>query len=304
MIRKRRVSKMAQGDGKCPHKYSWWRYGKRRCNRHQCHGDEDCVAKQDVVVAIDGSGSMTEKGFEVLRTFAAQVVGRFRGEVQEQDPNGWLSYHGEPMEGEEAPPEPEIVPVPASKVGLVQFGQGELLEGEDGTMTVSAAAIKEGLTTDINKIVEGINALKWERGFTNMAQAFQAADTMFQNGGRNHAQSVLIVFTDGKPSFKFQTRAAVKRLRREGVKVMIVAVKSFLKPKEKQMLQRWVSKPSLTNFMHIEGLKKLAMNMPQYVTEVVIHGCPKTVSKVAEDMAQEALDRQNELANLKGEQQE
>jgi hypothetical protein len=132
-----------------------------------------------------------------------------------------------------------------------------------------------------------------------MAQAFQAADTMFQNGGRKNAQSVLMVFTDGKPSFKFQTFSAVKRLRREGVKVMIIAVKSFLKPKEKEMLRSWVSKPSATNFMHIVGLKELAMNMPSYTTDVVIHGCPKTVSKTAEDEAQEALDRQNELENLK-----
>jgi len=307
MIRKRHVRKPAKGNGKCPHEYSKWRYGKRRCNRHPCHGDEDCVAKQDVVVAIDGSGSMTQVGFDVLKMFAAKVVGRFRGTVEEQDPNGWLTFHGEPFDeagGEEPAPEPEIVPVPASQVGLVQFGQGELLEGEDGRMTVSPAVIKEvngikGMTTEIEKVVEAINGLEWMRGFTNMAQAFQAADTMYQNGGRKNAQSVLMVFTDGKPSFKFQTFASVKRLRREGVKVMIIAVKSFLKPKEKDMLRSWVSKPSATNFMHIEGLKELSMNMPEYVTSTVIHGCPKTVSVTAEQAAQEALDHQNELANLK-----
>jgi len=56
----RRVRIPIRGNGKCPKPSSRIRYGIKKCNTHGCKGDEVCVAKQDLVLAIDASGSLRE----------------------------------------------------------------------------------------------------------------------------------------------------------------------------------------------------------------------------------------------------
>merc|ERR1719428_2354023 len=62
--RARRVIIPIRGNGKCPKVKSRIRYGLKKCNTHSCTGDEVCVAKQDLILSIDGSGSLREKGFK------------------------------------------------------------------------------------------------------------------------------------------------------------------------------------------------------------------------------------------------
>ena len=47
---------------------------------HKCVGDELCIAKQDLILAVDGSGSLTEDGFGILRDFAFQLIGKYQTE--------------------------------------------------------------------------------------------------------------------------------------------------------------------------------------------------------------------------------
>jgi len=84
---------------------SKYRRRVKRCNTHKCRGDEICTAKQDLVIAVDGSGSLTETGFKTLKDFSAKLVDRYMG-----------MYYG----------------VEAVKVGVVQFGNGEILK--DGSI--------------------------------------------------------------------------------------------------------------------------------------------------------------------------
>ena len=58
-----------------------------------------CVAKQNLVLAIDGSGSLRASGFEILKGVSASFIERYKGK-----------YYGyEDM-----------------KIGVVQFGSGEI----------------------------------------------------------------------------------------------------------------------------------------------------------------------------------
>ena len=63
-----------------------------------------------------------------------------------------------------------------------------------------------------------------KKGFTNMAQAFALAETMYTAAGRKCAQSALLVITDGKPSFQFQTNELVQQLDDKGVQRFFVVV--------------------------------------------------------------------------------
>ena len=60
------------------------------------------------------------------------------------------------------------------------------------------------LTSVMDEVHMEILELKWQRGFTNMAQAFSLADVMLQSG-RKEAQSAGMVLNDGKLPFRYQT---------------------------------------------------------------------------------------------------
>merc|ERR1719409_1303154 len=163
----RRVTRPIRGNGKCPKPTSRIRYGMKKCNTHGCKGDEVCVAKQDLVLAIDASGSLREDGFKIIKDFAAGLIDKYMGK-----------YYGyEDM-----------------RIGVAQFGNGEIMD--DGT--VSDALHIQKLTSDMAKVKSSIEGLAYKKGFTNMAQAFTMAEKMFLLGGRKRAMSAVLTLTDGK----------------------------------------------------------------------------------------------------------
>merc|ERR1712070_1056054 len=124
-----------------------------QCNIHPCHGDEECYALQDLVLAIDGSGSITADNFEVLKEYVQKLLKRYKGEVSNQI---------------------------LMKVGIVQFGNGEIME--DGT--ISAALKLSPLTENMADLETVVADMAFLKGFTNMAQAFAIAETMYTEAGR------------------------------------------------------------------------------------------------------------------------
>merc|ERR1719443_2662539 len=144
----RRVIIPIRGNGMCPKRSSNKRHGIRKCNTHECNGDEVCIAKQDLVLAIDGSGSLRQDGFKILKDFAAGLIDKYKGH-----------YYGyEDM-----------------RIGVAQFGNGEILD--DGT--VSDALLIQPLENDMEKVKIALEGLEYKKGFTNMAQAFTLAEKMF-----------------------------------------------------------------------------------------------------------------------------
>jgi Mg-chelatase subunit ChlD len=148
--------------GKCPTADHADRLEEQECNTQECVGDEICVAMQDLVIAVDSSGSLRESGFETVKKFVANFTGRYQAE-----------YFG----------------AEAMRVGVILFGQGSVQE--DGTIT--PAEMVSELTDDIPSLKEKIEALKWQKGITNMAQAFTLADRMLREKGRGEAQSAVMV---------------------------------------------------------------------------------------------------------------
>merc|ERR550514_2705063 len=88
---------------------------------------------------------------------------------------------------------------------------------------VSAAKPIVPLTRFLNKAVDKIKATKWEKGFTNLAQVFAEADTMFMSGRKN-AFSQLIIISDGKPSFKFSTEKEAEKLKEKNINVFFMNI--------------------------------------------------------------------------------
>merc|ERR1719161_2531761 len=128
---------------------------------HPCVGDEVCIANMDLIIALDGSGSLRESGYDVLKNFAVMLVGKMRSVKYERE---------------------------AVHVGVVQFGNGKLEKGKDDKGkeidVISGGKLVSELSDDMDAVVKALDGTKWERGFTNMAQAFPTAEKITQNSGR------------------------------------------------------------------------------------------------------------------------
>jgi len=247
-----------RGFGKCPKAGSAFRYENQQCNVHQCTGDELCVAKQDLILAIDGSGSLTENGFGVLKTFTLALLTKYNSEYFGSD---------------------------AMKVGVLQFGNGVIMD--DG-VSVSPAINVQPLTTDLVLVKTGLENLPYKKGFTNMAQAFALAEVMYTAAGRKGAQSAILVITDGKPSFNFQTTELVRQLDDKNVQRFFMVVSESGGDDLKKM-QGYASSPWETNLIHVPGIDALQADASVWAQKATVMFCPQSFSPqnmVAEEQTQ------------------
>jgi hypothetical protein len=232
--------------GKCPSESNADRFQERACNEAECAGDEVCMAKQDLIIAIDGSGSMREGGFETIRKFAANLTGRYES-----------TYQG----------------IGATHVGVLLFGQGTL--EADGT--IGGAKMVHALSADVAGAKAAIEELEWQRGITNMAQAFTLADRMLREHGRADAQSAVLVLTDGKPSMKFVTGQKVKALKEKGAMIYMAPISEYPN-KEMDLMKEWASMPWETNYERIPGLQALDSNFDLFASRLIAKFCPLSFS--------------------------
>jgi len=240
-----------RGQGKCPKAKSAERFEKEKCNTQSCVGDEICIAKQDLVIALDASGSLREKGYDIVRAFAMNLTQKYKSK-----------YFG----------------MPTVKMGVALFGNGHLIEMKDGSGTTIQPAINlQGLTFDLATVKDKIKETKWQRGFTNMAQAFATADTILSQGGRPDAQSAVMVISDGKFSFKYQTAEKAQELKDKNVQIFMAPITEG-REKYLTFLKKWASQPWNTNYERIPGLVALKNNANIFMQKLIVKFCPDAIS--------------------------
>jgi len=248
--RARKVLVPIRGQGRCPKKTSRNRLGEQQCNTQACVGDEICIAQQDLIIALDASGSLKSDGFEVLQKFAVNLTQRY---------------------------EPTYFGLDAVKIGVVLFGNGHLLTLPDGTTSITPAINAQPLTSDFDLVRTKLREQTWQRGFTNMAQALSMADTMLSQGGRESAQSAVLVLSDGKYSFKYQTREKARELKDKNIQLFMAPVTNY-EGKELGALKNWASQPWETNYELIPGLAALKYNAEIFVQKFIAKFCPDSMS--------------------------
>jgi len=267
--KRKKVVSPIRGHGKCPATKNRARFRTRRCNTQACKGDEKCVAKQDLLILLDASGSLRASGFEVLRDFAGYLTKKYES-----------SYLGST----------------AMRVGVILFGNGRLMP--DGSIQSAKNVIS--LTDDLDAVRAAIAATKWQRGFTNMAQAFTLADTMLQSG-RSEAQSAVLVLSDGKYSFEYETREKVKELKDKNVQIFMAPVADYTGSKEIQKMKNWASSPWETNYERIPGIDALKYNQEAFADKLVSKFCSDAISpsdtKKVDEANQFMMIKENGMPN-------
>jgi hypothetical protein len=165
----------------------------------------------------------------------------------------------------------------AMKVGVLQFGNGVILE--DGR-TVSPAINVQPLTQDLGLVKTGLENLPFKKGFTNMAQAFALAEVMYTGAGRKGAQSAILVISDGKPSFSFQTTELVEQLDDKNVQRYFMVINEAGGDDLKKM-QKWASSPWETNLSHVPGIEALQADASVWSQKATVMFCPMSFSPSA-----------------------
>jgi hypothetical protein len=217
----------------------------QQCNTQDCVGDEICIARQDLVIALDGSGSLKQEGFDMVQKFALNLTSKYQS-----------VYYG----------------VEDMKIGLVLFGNGEYFDNG----TVAPAIEVVSITSDLDSVSTAIAGLQWQRGFTNMMQALQAADNMFAEG-RDDAQSAVMVISDGKWTNAYRTTMKATAMKDKGVQIFMAPIAEYM-DKKLVVLRGWASDPWETNFERIPGLDALINNEPEYAQKLLVKFCPKAFS--------------------------
>lgn len=218
----------------------------QECNTQACVGDEVCITKTDVVLLIDGSGSLTSAGFEIFKQFAIELVKKFQGDAYGDD---------------------------AVNVGIVQFGNGHL--GAGGV--VSDAILVQALSSDMDGAKNQIEQMEWQRGFTNMAQGVLKANRLLDDSLRKDATGTVVMITDGLLTLKRQTYEAVAKLRTKA-RLMILQVKSFPNKASKDVMKKFASFPARSNYMIIRGKKALKSAYVKLANDVIRTLCPQAES--------------------------
>jgi len=235
-----------RGFGKCPKEDGPERAREQECNTQPCVGDEICIANQDLIIAVDGSGSVREDGFNSLKNYALDLLSKYHSQ-----------YFG----------------AGAMQIGLIEFGNGIIMP--DG-VTVSPAMNVHTITADLNAVKGALEGMVQKKGFTNMAQAFALAETMYTAAGRKGAQSALLVITDGKPSFQFQTNELVQQLDDKGVQRFFVVVSD--NEKTLDTMKKWASMPWETNLLHVPGIAPLDADRGVWAQKALTLFCPMAMS--------------------------
>jgi uncharacterized protein YegL len=214
-----------EGNGNCAAEESAERFEQQECNIVECPPNPICVAKQDVIIGVDVSGSLKQTGFETVVQFAKDLVSLYTLGVNE------------------------------SQIGILEYSK--------------EAKIVAPLQNDMDALTPMLDKISFQRGVTDMAQGFSIAKTILMEG-RKSAQSVVILLTDGKPSFQFSTRKAAQELRDSGVRVVVVPIFTY---GNADFMTELASDPPEDNVLQIGGLKLLAENTLEEAKKLMTATC-------------------------------
>lgn len=192
MERTRPVVVPAKGNGGCPDAKDENRLQYEQCNAKACPAKVQCQAKLDLLILLDGSGSVGSTGWAKVKTFAEKLAGAFQtGPDLAQV--GTLLFSG---------------PKNWKKLRTCVRGEAADFAAECGVKWISH------LTQDVAKVKTDLQAAAWPKATTLTSAALSMAASELTNG-RQGAQSVVVVITDGKPMYKSRTVDAAASLRQK-----------------------------------------------------------------------------------------
>jgi uncharacterized protein YegL len=239
--RARLINTPKEGNGLCAAEMSEERFEQQECNVMECPPEAICKAKQDVIFAVDVSGSFKQTGFDTMMEFMHELMDLY------------------------------ILGVNETQIGILEYSK--------------EAKIVAPLQDNMEALLPMLDKITFQRGVTDMAQGFSLAKTILMEG-RKSASSVVILLTDGKPSFQFSTKKAAQELRDSGVRVVIAPVFTY---GDADFMAELASDPPEDNVLPINGLKHLAANVAEEAKTLMTSTCAELEEVVVEETEDQAM---------------
>jgi len=236
MTRRRAVKVAAVGRGKCAAVDGKARLERKKCNEQACIRDQSrpllCSSKVDLVLLLDGSGSVGSSGWAATKRFAKLFVKSFQG-PQTDALISVVLFSG---------------PYSWTYMRRCAGGGAGLNMASDCKVQMVQHFSNNTATTLTN-----IDGLTWPRGTTLTSQALEMAGSEFTMG-RGDAEKIVLVITDGIPISSRSAGMSAARLRKKA-RLMFGAVR--LSSRGLRYMQSWASKPTSENVLRINSFQDL-----------------------------------------------
>merc|ERR1719178_531259 len=250
--RQKFVKQEPEGAGKCAGAWSEKRLQYKECNMKRCELEIDqkvikCNETLDIMLLLDGSGSLGESGWKAEIKAAQLFVDAFSG-TGAHSRMGVILYSG-----------------PRTWSGVRKcVGNGNEKVDLENTCKIKTVT---HFTEDMAKVKELIGGLTWPQGSTLTSLALMKAKAELSLG-RKGAKSIVVVITDGRPLSYRNTGIASKNLRKTARLVWVPVTKyAPLKKIKKWATRRW--QENVVQVKSFEDLEK-----PDPMNHVVANICP------------------------------
>uniref|UniRef100_A0A7S1M5B3 VWFA domain-containing protein n=1 Tax=Alexandrium catenella TaxID=2925 RepID=A0A7S1M5B3_ALECA len=241
--RRRAVSAAAVGRGECPHADSPARLERKTCNTQACIRDKSkplvCTSKVDVVLLLDGSGSIGTTGWAATKKFAKTFVDAFDGQNAGATTDAQISV---------------ILFSGPYKWSLMKKCVGMGASSSSVNMeTDCMIKVAQHFKSDLAATKTAIDQLTWPKGTTLTSAALETARSELALG-RADAEKIVLTITDGIPLSSRSTMTAAHRLKKSA-RLMFGAVK--MSSRGLGYMMKWGSSPVKENVIQIKSFQAL-----------------------------------------------
>mmetsp|Transcript_71 Transcript_71/g.242 ORF Transcript_71/g.242 Transcript_71/m.242 type:complete len:880 (+) Transcript_71:94-2733(+) len=251
--RLRTVKEPARGAGTCAEPYSPERQGYRPCNLDPCvtqaNQTLECRSKLDLILLLDGSGSVGMEGWEAMKSAAKMMLGAFPG-GHNATKVGVLLYSG-----------------PRTEKAYMKCAHSDGSENVDMEQDCNMRWLSH-LTEDVQSVQSTISSAEWPKGGTMTSAALMTAEAELIHG-REDAPTTVVVVTDNRPLSPLRTSAAAKKLKEKARLMWVLVTRSA--PTDK--VNQWASRPVRENIIKVDDFESLAK--PRTINTLVADLCPK-----------------------------
>merc|ERR1719203_2582362 len=222
--------------GTCPNFHDALRFQWKACNTHECNWDDHvsilCEAPVDVVLALDGSGSLGDAGWEAMQMMSSGFTGAMGSGVK----LGALVFDG-----------------PSDMVTTKQCQGWDL--GANNAETPSYCGVRwaHHMTMDTAAVHDSLQAMESTKRGTLTNIAIDHASAEFGNHGREYAQSVLVIVTDSYPESKERAMKSAGKFKKTG-RLVVAVVGPY---KDDDYFKDLVSEPWQDNLVVVDDYKAL-----------------------------------------------
>jgi len=254
--RQKFIREQAEGEGKCPGRWSSKRLQYKKCNMNRCAlevGAKTLTCKQelDVILLLDGSGSLRQAGWDAEIKTAQLFVDSFAS-TGAQAQLAVILYSG-----------------PRTWGGVYKcFGKNTQKVDLETTCKIKTVT---HFTSDMAAVKTKIKALVWPKGSTLTSLALLSAYSELTLG-RKHAKSIVVAITDGRP-LSYRATGLASRYIRKKARLVWVPVTSNA---PLWRIRRWATRRWQENVVAVKTFADL--EKPDLVTHLIANICPKPIA--------------------------